>query len=133
MPAYEYRCDTCQSPTTINTSIANYEATFANKALVCDACDGSGLLLRVYRPFRFKLPMPDHYNPSAGQYVSGEKHLKDIFKQKSDEATERTGIPHSFAPVDLRDTEALGVTREGLEEDAARRHDAGLPVPPLPK
>ena len=77
--------------------------------------------------------MPDHYNVSAGQHVSGQRELEEVFKRKSDEVTERTGIPHNFKPIDLRDHEALGVTRHGLEEDAARRHDAGLPPIPIPE
>jgi len=132
MPQYQYKCNSCGSPTTITTSIANYDATFADVSLTCDACM-VGELKRVYSPFPFKLPMPDHYNVSAGQHVSGERELAEVFKRKSEEATERLGIEHNFKPIDLRDTEALGVTREGLEEDAARRHDAGLPSLPIPK
>jgi len=132
MPAYEYRCIECQTPTTINTSISNFSATFAGKPLACDACMG-GELRRVYTPLPFTLPMPDHFNVSAGQHVSGEHHLREVFKRKSEEATERLGVEHNFQPIDLRDHEALGVTREGLEEDVARRHDAGLPPIPIPE
>lgn len=132
MPQYEYRCTECQSETTITTSVANYSATFAGKPLACEACMG-GELRRFYRPLPFTLPMADHFNVSAGQHVSGERELTEVFKRKSEEATERLGIEHNFKPIDLRDHEALGVTREGLEEDVARRHDAGLPSLPIPK
>ena len=132
MPQYEYRCNNCQSPTTITTTIAIYDETFAGVPLTCDACM-VGELKRVYQPPAYKFSMPDHFNVSAGQHVSGEHHLREVFKRKSEEATERLGVEHNFQPVDLRDHEALGVTREGLEEDVARRHDAGLPPIPIPE
>lgn len=132
MPQYDYRCNHCQSPTTITTSIAIYDETFAGVPLICDACM-EGELKRVYQPPAYKFPMPDHFNVSAGQHVSGERELREVFKRKSAEATERLGIEHNFKPIDLRDHEALGVTREGLEEDVARRHDAGLPPIPIPE
>lgn len=133
MPQYEYRCDTCQSPTTVICSIAQYNQSWADRELPCGHCEGWGNLRRIYRPFPFKLPMADHFNVSAGQHVSGERELTEVFKRKSEEATNRLGVEHNFKPIDLRDHEALGVTREGLEEDVARRHDAGLPSIPIPK
>lgn len=80
---------------------------------------------RSYEPVPFKLPLEGHFNHSVGRYVSGDKDFKDALRQASDDASERTGIPHNFQPIDMRDTERLGVTGEGLEETARRRHDKG--------
>lgn len=48
---------------------------------------------------------------------------RDQLKMTADRQTERTGIPHNYSPVDLRDKEALGVTSEGLDStyDRLRR------------
>lgn len=60
----------------------------------------------------FHRSMPEHFNHSVGRYVSNESDFSDALKQKSEEATEKTGIPHNFAPVDLTDTATLGVTED---------------------
>lgn len=57
----------------------------------------------------------EHWNPSTGSVVSSRQQFRDDLKRRSEEATERTGIPHNFVEVDITDKKALGVTDEGLE------------------
>lgn len=64
--------------------------------------------------------MPEHFAHSVGKVVRGRKHFREELQRASDAATARTGVPHRFEPVDLRDREALGVTDEGLDATARR-------------
>jgi hypothetical protein len=75
---------------------------------------------------RFGSVLHEHYNHSVGKPISSHRQYADELKRLSEQQTERTGIPHNYVPVDLSDTRACGVTDEGLEETARRRHDAGL-------
>jgi hypothetical protein len=65
--------------------------------------------------------MQEHWNHSVGQPIRTMRQFRDALARKSDEMTERTGVPHDYQPVDLSDREALGVTDEGLEETERRR------------
>lgn len=69
--------------------------------------------------------MQPHFNNATGEYVTGERNFKDALKRKSEEMTVRTGMEHNYAPVDLREKDALGVTDEGLDETRKRLHDTG--------
>lgn len=131
MPLYAYRCSSCQSPTTIQTSIANYEEHYMGSRPPCQAC-GSGTLHRTYEPFPMKMPIPDHYSPTVGRHVSGERDFREALRVASASATERTGIEHNFQPVDMRDP-ALNPNPEKVEVDNRTRHDSGRPIVPLPK
>lgn len=123
MPLYGYRCTDCGNKFDQWSTIADYDP---GAPVSCIHCHGA--CVRAYEPITHRMPMADHYNVSAGQYVSGEKELRDVFKRKSDEATERTGIPHNFVPVDLRDTDRVGVKdAEGLGATQDRRQSEGKP------
>ena len=76
--------------------------------------------------FAIRRSMPEHFNVSTGQYVSNERSFADQLKIKSEEASLRTGMDHSFVPVDITDMKALGVTDEGLEHTHRIHHDQGL-------
>lgn len=100
MPVYEFRCPHGDTLDTDRTPP------------FCDECMSP---MRRIWSFSFKRPMADHYNPSVGSYVRSEQDFTDKLKAMSDEATERTGIPHNYVPVDPTDRKALGVTDEGLD------------------
>jgi hypothetical protein len=53
--------------------------------------------------------MHEHMNSSVGKPISDMRQFKDELARKSDAATERTGIPHNFQPVDINDHKGLGV------------------------
>lgn len=131
MPLYSYRCSTCQSPTTISTSIANYEANYMGQRRMCMAC-GDGTLKRVYEAFPMRMPIAEHYSPTVGRYVNGERDFREALRVASASATERTGIEHNFQPIDMRDP-ALNVSGEVVDGDNRTRHDSGRSVVPLPK
>ena len=80
----------------------------------------------VYRRVYYCNPMAafqPHFNHSVGEYVTSKQDFMDVLKRKSDEAS-TTGVEHNYQYVDPADTRALGVTDEGLNETAKRRHDA---------
>lgn len=59
-----------------------------------------GILKRDYSSVNFAPVMHSHFNHSVGKPISDMKQFTDALKRKSDEATERTGIPHNFVPAD---------------------------------
>lgn len=99
---YEYRCRTCNHV---------YELITHMPSILCNCGQ------RAKRVFSFsaRMSMPDHYNNATGQYARNERHLKDQFKEMSDIATARNGVPHNFVPIDPHDKETLGITDEGLD------------------
>ncbi len=50
------------------------------------------------------------WNYSTGTVVSTTRQFENDLKRLGEERTERTGIPHSYVPVDPTDTKALGAT-----------------------
>jgi len=131
MPVYLYVCKTCDQEFTATMTIAKFtEMTESGRLLACDDCGSA--LVRRYTPPPFTLPTEGHYSPTVGGYVSGDRDLREQLKAASEAASARTGIPHDFKPVDMRDTEALGVTGDGMETVVKRMHDEGRPMK-LPK
>lgn len=126
MPIYEYRCPNCGNEQSVVSSIHDPVPT-----VYCRKCITP--MRRRYRPLLTKMPMDGHFNASLGRWVNNEREVKDGFKIASEEATMRTGIEHRYVPVDPRDTKALGVTQEGLEEQSRRWHDRGIRMqtPPI--
>lgn len=105
MPIYEFKCKNCGQ---------GYQASVRTLAYPEKTCTCGGEIKRVFS-FSIRRSMPEHFNTSTGTYVSNERALKDDFKRLSDAATERTGIPHNYVPIDPQDKETLGVTDEGLD------------------
>ena len=126
MPQYDYRCRDCNSPSSLITSIANFTEKGGLK--VCPSCLGENLG-RVYDVPLIQMPMIGHYNPTVGGYVHGKRDLTEQLHIASEQATARTGIPHDFKPIDMRDTDALGVhATESVDNDNKARHDSGRPT-----
>jgi hypothetical protein len=130
MPKYEFECDEgCVQVVTCLLSEFDWWMENVKK----EGCIFHHKpLKRKYRPFGFTMPLADGFSPATGTYVSGNRNLREQFKIASAQATERTGIPHNFQPVDMRDTETLGITEEGLADDNRTRHDRGEPVVTAP-
>jgi hypothetical protein len=115
---YEYSCDFCGRSTTRQSRA---------DITICHSC---GQPARRIWAFRLQSsPDQEHYNVSAGRWVSNRRQLIDHAKRQSDLATQRTGIPHDFVPIDHADKAALGVTEEGAETIA--RHHSPSYVKPL--
>lgn len=117
MPIYEYRCPECATRVT-STSRAN---TLPGP---CHACAFPGPLRRVFS-FAFKPIMHSHFNNTVGKPISDIKQFRSELSRKSDEATEQTGIPHNFQPIEAGDHAALGATNEGIGESNVRRRERG--------
>lgn len=74
--------------------------------------------------FNYKPPMQEHFNTSVGKTISNPQQFKDELAKASDAATERTGVPHNYQPIDPQEKEALGATDEGLDATRRRARDA---------
>jgi len=56
-----------------------------------------------------------HYNTSVGRWVNTYNEFRDALKEKSDEASARTGIEANYVPVDMADQSAFGVNDDGMD------------------
>lgn len=65
----------------------------------------------------------EHFSIATGQMVRSQADLKAQLKKASDEATERTGIPHNYVPVDI----PKPVEGPGTESQARRHRELGTP------
>jgi len=130
MPQYQYRCRDCGAPSMLTTTIANYNRTGGLGE--CPSCESFNMG-RVYDVPLIQMPMIGHFNPTVGGYVHGKRDLTEQLHIASEQATARTGIPHDFKPIDMRDTDALGVhATESVDSDNRQRHDSGRPVVAYP-
>jgi predicted nucleic acid-binding Zn ribbon protein len=120
---YSYECQECGNEA-IDTEFHPIGHPHSRK---CEACGG---VLRRSVCFSIKRGMREHFNPTVGSYVSGERQFKDGLKRASESASIQTGTEHDYQPVDLRDMDALGVTDEGLEHTRKVRRDTGLDPAP---
>lgn len=86
-----------------------------------------------WRPFygsvRFGAVMHAHFNSTTGTIVSDPRQFQQDLNRKAESVEEQTGLKVTYAPVDLHDKTALGVTDEGLDAT----YDAGLDVAGMPK
>lgn len=131
MPIYEFVCKNCGKEVSVALSITEYtDGPYSKRDSIERKCEVCGVqTARHFTTPSIKLPMPDHYNRSAGTYVTGERQLRDEFKRKSEAATIRTGVEHNFVPIDYSDRKALGVTDQGLDATYNRRKELGMPIP----
>jgi hypothetical protein len=130
MPIYEFDCRECGEGFSVHLSIQSYATgPYSDRASKERQCENCGAVTARSFAFSIKTPMPDHFNRSAGEYVSSERALRDAFKRQSEAASVRTGIEHNFVPLDASDAKAAGVTSEGLDETIKRRRRLGMQVP----
>lgn len=106
---YEYRCRSC-----------GYTANVVDRADSLGGCPNCPGELRRVWSVQIAPVMQEHFNATVQKPVSSMRQFEAELRRASDEATERTGIEHRFAPVDPTDRKALGVTSEGLA--ATNRH-----------
>lgn len=115
MPTYEFACDHCGS---VALSQHSFEEDTFSLTFCCHNCQ-SGTLRRQVSSFGIISGVDGHYNHSLGRYVTGMRDFKSGLARKSDQMTERTGIPHNYEPIDHMEKKALGVTEEGLDSTRA--------------
>ncbi len=117
MPVYLYRCGAC---------LANgekWQSIKEDRLVVCPECHEPELR-RVYS-FSLATVMHEHFDHTVGKVISDRRQFVSELKRKSEEATERTGIPHNYVPVDLSDRESLNVTEEGMDSTLRRTTNEG--------
>lgn len=125
MPTYEYRCPECGAEQSWVWSIAEF-SRMTTKPISCRACS-RGFLRRCYTPLPHVMDTPGHYNLSVGQYVTGDRDLREKLRAASESATRATGVDHNYQPADFRDRERFKVDGQGLDATARELHDAGRP------
>lgn len=103
MPLYEFRCRNC----------GNTEHRTSRSQPTCVMCGPDGTLMKRVYGFNMASVWQEHYNESVGEVISDEKQFKNALRRKGEEATERTGIPHSFVPAE-GDAKSMGVSDEGM-------------------
>jgi hypothetical protein len=126
MPVYEFKCPVDGSQFSITATIEHYSKI--RNWLLCP--HHRSHLVRVYSPPVIKPSMPAHYNPTVGKWVRSMSEFKSELSRASDEASERTGLPHHFVPHEAGDYEAAGLTEERAEAAISARdrrlRDAGI-------
>ena len=112
MPLYDYRCTNCGATQEVFSTIAveTEEKAAFDAGLMHHNCppqsgpNHMGVFKRWFdRAPAMRMPFEGHQNFSTGTYVSSMADLTSQLHRQSDEVSERTGIPHQFEPVDLRD------------------------------
>lgn len=116
MPVYDYVCKGgCGS---------HFQwATREGHRTRCPACE-TGTVMRQWG-FRMAPVMHAHLNHTTGTVVSDPRQFERDLRRKSEEMSERTGIPHNYVPADRNDVKKLGVTEEGLDSTYNRKVASG--------
>lgn len=124
MPIYEYKCSKCDHRV-VSTERGN--RLLGGK---CAQCGVSPALYKRVFGFAMKPIMHEHFNRSVQKPISSMKQYADELKRKSDEESARDGMERRYVPVDLGDTQSLGVTNEGIHESNIERARNGDPLLP---
>lgn len=120
MPIYEHRCECGRETTTSRPMNADTMSKF------CPECgEAMQRLWSAPAVHRFV----EHFSQATGQEVGSQRQFREQLKRASEEATIRTGIPHNYVPVDLRDKAATGVTDAGMEATHKAHRDQGITQP----
>lgn len=99
------------------------ESTVNESRIWCPNAQEAGFYCQMKKDFgtvQFCKPWPEHYNISAGRVVRTEHQLKEHYKAKSEEMSERMNFDVDLQIADATDTKTLGVTEQGLDST----HDA---------
>lgn len=70
--------------------------------------------------------MQEHWNATVGAPIRTNVQFNDSLNRMSDEVSARTGIEHSFEPIDPSTPSAHGVTEQGLYETRRHLHDNNI-------
>ena len=117
---YSYVCGSC------NVETESREFSSIGKAHPSSSCPlCGGILWRAASMPAFRRPMEEHFNHSVGRVIHSDAQFRSELSRASDERSELLGVDHKFVPFDVGDKEACGVTDEGLDETAKKRHDSG--------
>lgn len=113
MPVYEFAC--CgEDLSTVRSMTADTMTKF------CPNCGEQAQ--RVFSVPGVSI-FTEHFSPATGQMVKSQSDFKSQLKRASEEATERTGVPHNYVPVEL----TKPVEGPGTDEQARKHRDLGTP------
>lgn len=128
MRTYLYRCRTCDAECLL------FEP--ADDAGPCEECmiewrhmhgvwpEDPPLMKRVWQ-VQFAPIMQPHFNQTVGTVISDRRQMDRELRRASEEATDKTGIPHNFQQVDGREAEQVfGIDAE-LQDEINRAHRDG--------
>jgi putative FmdB family regulatory protein len=113
MPVFEYICDSCGHRT---------ESMTRGDIHHCQNC---GLQARRRFSFQIAASFQSHYNVAVGKYVTNRTEFEDGLKVASEEQTVKLGMEVNYAPIDMQDREACGVSEEGAAAAIEARVKAG--------
>jgi hypothetical protein len=91
-------------------------------------CPYDGLMVRVFS-FSLERPMQEHWNTTVNKPIRDNKQFDRELRRMSDQASEYAGIEQRYERIDPEDTQALGITAEGL--DATNRVRVAQGQPPI--
>lgn len=124
MPVYEFRCPSCGAVKSYSLTIEQYDACQLMPICFEDPSDPHPMR----RIFSFsKTPaFEEHFNLTTGTVTSSARAHANELKRMSEEASARTGMPHSFVPVHPSEArEAYGITDEGLDSTYRKEVETG--------
>lgn len=125
MPQYTYRCPAGHEFAMVMT----FEERDQMGATV--SCPHHLALAQQVLSFSFHRGMPEHFNHSAGAYVTNSHALDSELSRQSDEMSERMGFTVAYEPIDGHDPAAHGVTDQGLDATRRQEVDSGAVAPKL--
>lgn len=101
MPQYDYRCPECSDEFSQILDIEQYTRQ-REFPLECPSCPSHPDLKRVFS-FAHQPGMESHFNPTTNSVISSSRQFASELSRASDEASQSSGIPHRYVPVDPRD------------------------------
>jgi hypothetical protein len=125
---YPYRCDACGTTRDLSIAIelADTDPTkrLYDQGRMVHECgpESSGTYKRVWRGVRISTYRNVVKDPRTGQdrEVTSEREFQKILRDQSTRATDYTGIPHDYQPVDLHDPSVAPSSDQGIKS----QHDA---------
>lgn len=136
MAVYEYRCDRCGNETVVQCGVDEAPTHELKNALdgggitcVVRGCPGS-----LKRRFGFRLSrysVTEKPGTADERTFTTEAAYTRYLKSQSLAATDRTGIPHDFVPVDLMDESVRPANHEQLLREAQLAQGADKKIAPM--
>lgn len=139
MPTYLYRCRTCGAEETLTGTAADCARDEIGECLACyddarveltgshPSVETVPLMKRVWS-IQFAPVMQEHFNLAVGQPISDRRQMDRALRQASDEATERTGIPHNYVQVDGSEAKQAAGIDDDMQREIANAHRTGRPL-----
>lgn len=112
MPAYTYRCPSCDQTLTVHQSIRAYTLSPPPTCRTCIDILPSGKIgvpVPMHRDYTADSPRtqpmwPEHLNPSTGTVVRTKQQLADDLKRGDDALFARTGIEQNSVVIEAGDS-----------------------------